>query len=120
MLNVVLILVNLDNKVGTCGFMPLLAQTFLGNLLLRRVYPIAIVKVNEDTGELVRNSKGLCLLCGAGTRHRPDQNRSLLIGCFRGIGRDDWSDRERRPAQRLLRIRQSHRHQQEIGPGCVQ
>ncbi|XP_027767125.1 long-chain fatty acid transport protein 1-like, partial [Empidonax traillii] len=45
---------NLDGKVGACGF---------NSRILPNVYPIRLVKVNEDTMELVRDSRGLCVPC---------------------------------------------------------
>ncbi|XP_015283935.1 PREDICTED: long-chain fatty acid transport protein 1-like, partial [Gekko japonicus] len=45
---------NLDNKVGACGF---------NSRILPNVYPIRLVKVNEDTMELIRDSNGLCISC---------------------------------------------------------
>ncbi|KAL8164146.1 UNVERIFIED_CONTAM: hypothetical protein K2H54_046718 [Gekko kuhli] len=48
---------NLDNKVGACGF---------NSRILPNVYPIRLVKVNEDTMELIRDSNGLCISCRPG------------------------------------------------------
>ncbi|NWU88122.1 S27A1 protein, partial [Onychorhynchus coronatus] len=48
---------NLDGKVGACGF---------NSRILPNVYPIRLVKVNEDTMELVRDSRGLCVPCRPG------------------------------------------------------
>ncbi|NXN08491.1 S27A1 protein, partial [Indicator maculatus] len=48
---------NLDGKVGACGF---------NSRLLPNVYPIRLVKVNEDTMELLRDSAGLCVPCRPG------------------------------------------------------
>ncbi|NXG20069.1 S27A1 protein, partial [Grallaria varia] len=48
---------NLDGKVGACGF---------NSRILPNVYPIRLVKVNEDTMELIRDSRGLCVPCGPG------------------------------------------------------
>ncbi|KAM6288922.1 LOW QUALITY PROTEIN: long-chain fatty acid transport protein 1 [Aegotheles albertisi] len=48
---------NLDGKVGACGF---------NSRILPNVYPIRLVKVNEDTMELIRDSRGLCIPCRAG------------------------------------------------------
>ncbi|KFP04736.1 Long-chain fatty acid transport protein 1, partial [Calypte anna] len=48
---------NLDGKVGACGF---------NSRILPNVYPIRLVKVNEDTMELVRDSSGLCVPCSPG------------------------------------------------------
>ncbi|XP_074836258.1 long-chain fatty acid transport protein 1 isoform X3 [Carettochelys insculpta] len=48
---------NLDGKVGACGF---------NSRILPSVYPICLVKVNEDTMELIRDSSGLCIPCSPG------------------------------------------------------
>ncbi|KAM9514160.1 long-chain fatty acid transport protein 1 [Guaruba guarouba] len=48
---------NLDGKVGACGF---------NSRILPGVYPIRLVKVNEDTMELIRDSQGLCIPCRPG------------------------------------------------------
>ncbi|NXX99776.1 S27A1 protein, partial [Centropus bengalensis] len=55
---------NLDGKVGACGF---------NSRILPNVYPIRLVKVNEDTMELIRDSRGLCIPC------RPGE-AGLLVG----------------------------------------
>lgn len=54
-----LFLVNLDNKVGACGFFPV--YPFIHNL-----YPLSLIKIDENTGEAIRNSKGLCIPCKPG------------------------------------------------------
>ncbi|KAL7305240.1 hypothetical protein TKK_0002625 [Trichogramma kaykai] len=46
-------IVNIDNTIGAIGFV---------SRILPAVYPISIIKVNES-GEPVRNSKGLCQVC---------------------------------------------------------
>ncbi|VVC90311.1 unnamed protein product [Leptidea sinapis] len=46
-------IVNIDNKPGAIGFI---------SRIIPAIYPIAIIKVDEDTGEPIRNSKGLCQL----------------------------------------------------------
>ncbi|XP_033927799.1 long-chain fatty acid transport protein 1 isoform X1 [Melopsittacus undulatus] len=48
---------NLDGKVGACGF---------NSRILPGIYPIRLVKVNEDTMELIRDSRGLCIPCRPG------------------------------------------------------
>ncbi|XP_030331075.1 long-chain fatty acid transport protein 1 isoform X1 [Strigops habroptila] len=48
---------NLDGKVGACGF---------NSRILPSFYPIQLVKVNEDTMELSRDSQGLCIPCRPG------------------------------------------------------
>ncbi|XP_058419677.1 long-chain fatty acid transport protein 1 isoform X6 [Diceros bicornis minor] len=48
---------NVDGKVGSCGF---------SSRILPHVYPIRLVKVNEDTMELLRDAQGLCIPCQAG------------------------------------------------------
>lgn len=48
---------NMDGKVGACGF---------NSRILPNVYPIRLVKVDEETMELVRNKEGLCVPCRPG------------------------------------------------------
>ncbi|XP_072458580.1 long-chain fatty acid transport protein 1 isoform X1 [Notamacropus eugenii] len=48
---------NIDGKVGACGF---------NSRILPNVYPIRLVKVNEDTMELLRDAQGLCISCKPG------------------------------------------------------
>ncbi|XP_076649555.1 fatty acid transport protein 3 [Halictus rubicundus] len=50
-------LVNIDNKIGAVGFVPLCAGS---------LYPVALLKVDEETGEPVRGSDGLCVRCKPG------------------------------------------------------
>ncbi|KAK6618734.1 hypothetical protein RUM43_013125 [Polyplax serrata] len=50
-------LVNIDNKVGAVGFVPRLAGA---------VYPVVLIKVNPETEEPIRNSKGYCIRCQPG------------------------------------------------------
>jgi len=50
--------VNLDSKVGAVGFMP---------ILFSRLFPYRLMKVNEDTGEPIRDPKtGWVITCEAG------------------------------------------------------
>ncbi|CAG9567342.1 unnamed protein product [Danaus chrysippus] len=44
-------IVNIDSKPGAIGFI---------SRIIPAVYPIAIIKVDEDTGEPIRDSRGLC------------------------------------------------------------
>ncbi|NXS78531.1 S27A1 protein, partial [Erpornis zantholeuca] len=44
-------------QVGACGF---------NSLILPNVYPVRLVKVNEETLELLRDSRGLCIPCAPG------------------------------------------------------
>lgn len=46
-------------QVGACGF---------NSRILPNVYPIRLVRVDEDSMELVRNSQGLCVPCNPGER----------------------------------------------------
>ncbi|KAF6727710.1 Long-chain fatty acid transport protein 1 [Oryzias melastigma] len=48
---------NMDGKVGACGF---------NSRILPYVYPIRLVRVNEETMELLRDSRGLCVPCRPG------------------------------------------------------
>uniref|UniRef100_A0A4W5RML0 Very long-chain fatty acid transport protein n=1 Tax=Hucho hucho TaxID=62062 RepID=A0A4W5RML0_9TELE len=48
---------NMDGKVGACGF---------NSRILPNVYPIRLMKVDEETTELVRDRHGLCVPCRPG------------------------------------------------------
>ncbi|KAI1886506.1 hypothetical protein AGOR_G00196450 [Albula goreensis] len=48
---------NMDGKVGACGF---------NSRILPNVYPIRLVRVEEETMELVRDGAGLCVPCQPG------------------------------------------------------
>ncbi|OCT65387.1 long-chain fatty acid transport protein 4 [Xenopus laevis] len=48
---------NFDNHVGACGF---------NSRILPFVYPIRLMKVNEETMELIRDAQGLCIPCKPG------------------------------------------------------
>jgi solute carrier family 27 fatty acid transporter 1/4 len=50
-------LVNIDNKIGAVGFIPRYAG---------RLYPVALLKVNEETGEILRGPDGFCIPCKPG------------------------------------------------------
>ncbi|XP_040002392.1 long-chain fatty acid transport protein 1-like [Xiphias gladius] len=47
-------LINIDGKVGACGF---------NSRILPGFYPIRLVRVQEESGELLRDSQGLCIPC---------------------------------------------------------
>nr|CAD7602800.1 unnamed protein product [Timema genevievae] len=49
--------VNVDNKVGAIGFV---------SRIIPSVYPISIIRVDPNTGEPIRDSKGLCIVCKPG------------------------------------------------------
>ncbi|CAI5794436.1 long-chain fatty acid transport protein 4 [Podarcis lilfordi] len=48
---------NFDNKLGACGF---------NSRILPNIYPINLVRVNEETMELIRGPDGLCIRCKPG------------------------------------------------------
>ncbi|KAJ8260552.1 hypothetical protein COCON_G00162750 [Conger conger] len=48
---------NFDNKVGACGF---------NSQILPFIYPIRLVRVDEETMELVRDVDGVCIPCKPG------------------------------------------------------
>ncbi|KAI6171451.1 Long-chain fatty acid transport protein 4 [Aphelenchoides bicaudatus] len=52
-------LVNTDGKVGACGFLPI-------SPLTSRMHPVRLIKVDEATGEVIRQSNGLCIPCRPG------------------------------------------------------
>ncbi|XP_008286762.1 long-chain fatty acid transport protein 1-like [Stegastes partitus] len=47
-------LINIDGKVGACGF---------NSRILPSFYPIRLVRVQEDNRQLLRDSQGLCIPC---------------------------------------------------------
>lgn len=49
--------VNMDGKPGACGFVP---------VILRHIVPAYLIKVNEETGEPLRDKNGLCIMCKPG------------------------------------------------------
>lgn len=48
---------NIDNKEGAIGFV---------SRLVPSIYPISIIKVDQDSGEPVRDKNGLCVPCEPG------------------------------------------------------
>ncbi|XP_055592123.1 long-chain fatty acid transport protein 4 [Uranotaenia lowii] len=50
-------LMNLDNTIGAVGFVPAFAKAF---------YPVTLVRCEEETGEIIRNSEGFCIRCKPG------------------------------------------------------
>ncbi|CAK9830306.1 Long-chain fatty acid transport protein 4 [Anthophora retusa] len=50
-------LVNIDNRIGAVGFVPLCAGS---------LYPVALLRVDEETGEPMRGPDGLCIRCKPG------------------------------------------------------
>ena len=66
-----MISVNPDNKVGAVGFTTMIAP-FL--------YPITLIKIDERTGEHVRDRNGVCV------RAKPGEERGT--GCIRAKSGD--------------------------------
>uniref|UniRef100_A0A1I8B9W8 Long-chain-fatty-acid--CoA ligase n=1 Tax=Meloidogyne hapla TaxID=6305 RepID=A0A1I8B9W8_MELHA len=52
-------IINVDNNIGSCGFMPLY-MTFLSGL-----YPLRLLCVDEN-GQLLRDENGFCVRCSPG------------------------------------------------------
>ncbi|XP_029134620.2 long-chain fatty acid transport protein 1-like isoform X1 [Labrus bergylta] len=50
-------LINIDGKVGACGF---------NSRILPSFYPIRLVRMTEENGELLRDPQGLCVPCQPG------------------------------------------------------
>lgn len=67
-------MINIDGKVGACGF---------SSRILPGFYPISLVRLDGEEGELLRDSQGLCVPC------RPGEPGML-------VGRIDSSDPLRR------------------------
>lgn len=53
--------VNIDNTFGAIGFV---------SRIVPWIYPISIIKADPLTGEPIRDSKGLCQICGPGMHER--------------------------------------------------
>ncbi|RZC32918.1 long-chain fatty acid transport protein 4, partial [Asbolus verrucosus] len=47
-------IVNIDNTVGSIGFV---------SRIVPSIYPISIIRVDSQTGEPIRDAKGLCIVC---------------------------------------------------------
>lgn len=50
-------LANIDNQVGAVGFVPPSSEF---------IYPVNLIKADEDTGEPIRDEKGRCIKCNPG------------------------------------------------------
>ncbi|KAL5286698.1 SLC27A4 family protein [Megaselia abdita] len=50
-------LINCDNQVGAIGFVPLIAEW---------LYPVTLVRCDEETGDVIRDDKGRCIKCQPG------------------------------------------------------
>ncbi|RWS25166.1 Long-chain fatty acid transport protein 1-like protein, partial [Leptotrombidium deliense] len=53
---------NLDSKDGSCGFVPVCIPKFIRKLFL----PLTFIKVEADTGEVIRDENGFCIECKPG------------------------------------------------------
>jgi len=52
-------LVNIDGHVGACGFLPI-------SPLTKKLHPVRLIKVDDETGEVLRDEDGLCMACNPG------------------------------------------------------
>ncbi|OZC04825.1 long-chain-acyl-CoA synthetase family protein [Onchocerca flexuosa] len=52
-------IVNIDNHIGACGFIPV-------HPFVKYLYPVRLLKINDDTGELIRTKDGFCVACKPG------------------------------------------------------
>ncbi|CAG0886912.1 unnamed protein product [Darwinula stevensoni] len=50
-------IINVDNRIGAIGFK---------SLILPGILPVTLIRVDEATGEPIRNSKGMCIHCAPG------------------------------------------------------
>lgn len=48
---------NIEGKPGACGFVPVVA---------RHVLPVYLIKIDEETGDPLRDENGLCIMCKPG------------------------------------------------------
>ena len=67
-------MINIDNRTGAVGFNSVIAPGF---------YPIKLVKVNEETGEILRDENGMAIACSPGEEGElVGKVRSKLFSCF--------------------------------------
>lgn len=59
----------MDNKIGAVGFVPRYAGP---------IYPVGLVRVDEDSGEPIRGPDGLCIRCEPG-KEKQIQNKNRII-----------------------------------------
>uniref|UniRef100_A0A0N5B621 Very long-chain fatty acid transport protein n=1 Tax=Strongyloides papillosus TaxID=174720 RepID=A0A0N5B621_STREA len=52
-------IINLNSHVGACGFFPIYP-------FIKAFYPVRLLKVDDETGEIVRDKNGLCITCQPG------------------------------------------------------
>ena len=52
---------NITGKTGACGFYP-----YYYGIIVRLFYPLLVLKMDERTGEVVRDKDGLCVSAGEG------------------------------------------------------
>uniref|UniRef100_A0A2M4BG82 Very long-chain fatty acid transport protein n=1 Tax=Anopheles marajoara TaxID=58244 RepID=A0A2M4BG82_9DIPT len=50
-------LLNIDNTMGAVGFVPNFAK---------KIYPVTLIRCDEETGEVIRGADGFCIKCKAG------------------------------------------------------
>lgn len=62
--NIFFILVNPDNKIGAVGFTTMIAPA---------LYPITLIKIDERTGEHIRDRNGVCV------RAKPGETSKLTL-----------------------------------------
>jgi solute carrier family 27 fatty acid transporter 1/4 len=55
-------LINLENRVGAVGFLAILLPAWLRELLL----PVKVVRVDKETGELLKDEHGYAMEIGPG------------------------------------------------------
>lgn len=59
---IVLSIVSLDDKAGSCGFL----SRALPRFILKRLYPVSLIKVDQETGEPIRDPSGMAIHCEPG------------------------------------------------------
>ncbi|OQR72144.1 long-chain fatty acid transport protein 1-like [Tropilaelaps mercedesae] len=52
-------LINIDNKVGAVGFLPSISKIIPS--VSERIYPVRLIRINENTGLPLRDRHGLCI-----------------------------------------------------------
>ena len=58
---VLLLLVNIENKVGAVGFV---------SLLFPGILPLGLIKIDEETGKEIRDRYGMCVPCQPGKKRQ--------------------------------------------------
>ncbi len=85
-------IINVSNKVGCIGYVPVALPRFLRDLLL----PVYVIRVDPVTMKPIRDDQGLCIITEPGMdMHYKLPILCLIIKTFRRAWRIRWEDRQR-------------------------